>query len=166
MRWLVRLLRRGAAAEACEAVAEVGADGADLERPWLHRWDYLPKRSAGQDFTPRDYHEARKRAAEVARLTLGGALWSELERDGHLDVPSRRYPGITYRLRVGRRIEVKCARGVRSPWPMPFLCINPEYPLPELEFFAQLYLYVRDREDVILRVAAPQPWDQALGRTF
>jgi hypothetical protein len=25
---------------------------------------------------------------------------------------------------------------------------------------------VRDREDVVLRVAAPQPWDQALGRTF
>jgi len=46
------------------------------------------------------------------------------------------------------------------------LCINPAYPLPEEEFFAQLYLYVRDREDVIVRVAAPQPWDQALGRTF
>jgi hypothetical protein len=25
---------------------------------------------------------------------------------------------------------------------------------------------VRDREDLVRRVAAPQPWDQALGRTF
>ena len=24
----------------------------------------------------------------------------------------------------------------------------------------------RDREDIILKVAAPQPWDQSLGRTF
>ncbi len=45
-------------------------------------------------------------------------------------------------------------------------CINPTYPLPEAEFFAHLYLYVRDREEEIIRVAAPQPWDQTLGRTF
>lgn len=166
MRWLIRLFRGGAVADESGTVAVPGADGSDLERPWLARWDYLPKRTAGQDFTRHDYIEARQRAAEVARLTLGDALWADLERDGHLDVPSRHHPGITYRLRVGRRIEVKCARGVRSPWPMPFLCINPEYPLPELEFFAQLYLYARDREQIILRVAAPQPWDQALGRTF
>jgi hypothetical protein len=25
---------------------------------------------------------------------------------------------------------------------------------------------VRDQEDEVIRVAAPQPWDQALGRTF
>jgi hypothetical protein len=25
---------------------------------------------------------------------------------------------------------------------------------------------VRDREDIVRRVAAPQPYDQALGRTF
>jgi hypothetical protein len=81
-------------------------------------------------------------------------------------VPSRRRPGLTYRLRVGRRIEVLCAPGAHSPWPWDYLCINPTYPLPEEEFFAQLYLYVRDDEERVLRVAAPQPWDQALGRTF
>ena len=81
-------------------------------------------------------------------------------------MPSTLQPGLTYRLRVGRRIEVRCAPGVRSPWPLPYLCINPTYPLPEEEFFAQLYLYVHDREDIVRRVAAPQPWDQALGRTF
>jgi hypothetical protein len=31
--------------------------------------------------------------------------------------------------------------------------------LPEEEFVAQLYLYVRDREELVRRVAAPQPWD-------
>ena len=137
-----------------------------LERPWLARWDHLPKRSAGPGFTRADYAEARLRAREVARATLGDDLWQTLLDQGHLDVPSRRIPGMTYRLRVGRRIEVRCEPGVRSPWYYSYLCINPTYPLPEEEFFAHLYLYVRDREDIVLRVAAPQPWDQTLGRTF
>jgi len=125
-----------------------------------------PSAAPGADFTRVDYATARIRAPEVARATLGEALWAQLQRQGYLDVPSTLQPGLTYRLRVGRRIEVRCAPGVRSPWPAPYLCINPTYPLPEEEFFAQLYLYVRDREDLVRRVAAPQPWDQALGRTF
>jgi hypothetical protein len=137
-----------------------------LERPWLARWDHLPKRSAGPGFTRADYATARERAREVARATLGEDLWAQLHDQGYLDLPSRRIHGMTYRLRVGRRIEVRCAPSVRSPWYYDYLCINPAYPLPEEEFFAQLYLYVRDREDIVLRVAAPQPWDQALGRTF
>jgi hypothetical protein len=146
------------------AVAE--ADDAELERPWLRSWDHLPKRSAGADFTRADYRAARKRAVEVARATLGDDLWADLQRDGYLELPSSLFDGITYRLRVGRRIEVRAEPGYRVPWVYPYLCINPAYPLPELEFFAQLYLYVRDREEEIVRVAAPQPWDQTLGRTF
>lgn len=143
-------------------------DGAvpTLERPWLRRWEHIPKRSAGADFSRADYTAARTRAREVARATLGEVLWAQLQRQGYLDVPSKVQPGLTYRLRIGRRIEVRCAPGVRSPWHSPYLCINPTYPLPEEEFFAHLYLYVRDREDIVRRVAAPQPWDQALGRTF
>jgi len=137
-----------------------------LERPWLRTWNHLPKRSAGADFTRDNYATARTRARQVARATLGEALWAQLQRQGYLDVPSTLQPGLTYRLRVGRRIEVCCAPGVNSPWPTPYLCINPTYPLPEEEFFAHLYLYVRDREDIVRRVAAPQPWDQPLGRTF
>jgi hypothetical protein len=147
------------------------SDGAEagvsrLERPWLRTWDHLPKRRAGSDFTRADYAAARTRAREVARTTLGEDLWTQLQGQGYLDVPSGIQPGLTYRLRVGRRIEVRCEPGVDSPWPWPYLCINPTYPLPEEEFFAQLYLYVRDREDVVRCVAAPQPRDQALGRTF
>ena len=137
-----------------------------IERPWRRRWDYLPRRSAGPGMTRADYRVAHERAREVAQATLGDELWQTLQRQGYLDVPSRRRPGLTYRLRVGRRIEVLCAPGVRSPWHYRWLCINPTYPLPEEEFFAQLYLYARDREDIILKVAAPQPWDQELGRTF
>jgi hypothetical protein len=137
-----------------------------LERPWLRPWDHLPKRSAGADFTRADYAEARDRARAVARATLGEDLWAQLQDQGYLEVPSTRQPGLTYRLRVRRRIEVRCAPGVHSPWPTPYLCINPTYPLPEEEFFAHLYLYMRDREELVRRVAAPQPWDQALGRTF
>jgi hypothetical protein len=140
---------------------------APLETPWLQRsWAHLPKRSAGFDFTAGDYREARERAREVARTTLGDEVWTKLQRQGYLDMPSRYYDGLTYRLRVGRRIEVRHARDVHSPWPERWLCINPRYPLPEEEFFAHLYLYVRDREEEVIRVAAPQPWDQALGRTF
>lgn len=138
-----------------------------LEMPWLQRsWAHLPKRSAGFDFTARDYRQARERARDVARATLGEDLWAKLQRQGYLDMPSRYYDGLTYRLRIGRRIEVRHAHDVHSPWPERWLCINPQYPLPEEEFFAHLYLYLRDREEEVIRVAAPQPWDQALGRTF
>ena len=139
---------------------------ASIERPWRSRWDHLPRRSAGAGMTRADERLAHERAREVARATLGDELWQTLQRQGYLDVPSQRRPGLTYRLRVGRRIEVLCAPGARSPWPYRWLCINPTYPLPEEEFFAHLYLYARDREDIILKVAAPQPWDQSLGRTF
>lgn len=145
----------------------ISASGHDsVEFPWQHRWDHLPKRTAGYGFSARDYEAARRRAQEIARTTLGDRLWNQVQRDGYLDLPSRIYQGVTYRLRIGRRIEVRCEPGVRAPWRHPYLCINPTYPLPEAEFFAHLYLYVRDREDEIIRVAAPQPWDQALGRTF
>jgi hypothetical protein len=137
-----------------------------VEFPWRHRWDHLPKRSAGFGFSGSDYRAARARAEEIARLTLGEELWTRVRRTGYIDLPSGHFPGVTYRLRIGRRIEVRCAPGVRSPWPNPFLCINPTYPLPEVEFFAHLFLYVRDNEDELIRVAAPQPWDQPLGRTF
>jgi hypothetical protein len=154
-----------------EARFFVGGDLPDahsdaVECPWRHRWDHLPKRSAGFGFSVRDYAIAQARAEEIARLTVGEAVWAQIARAGHVDLPSRRFPGITYRLRIGRRIEVRCAPGVRPPWRYPFLCINPTYPLPEAEFFAQLFLYLRDNEDEVIRVAAPQPWDQALGRTF
>ncbi|ETW99709.1 MAG: hypothetical protein ETSY1_14000 [Candidatus Entotheonella factor] len=146
--------------------AETEPGALALERPWLRSWTHLPKRTAGPDFRRADYAAARARAREVARATLGEALWEQLQRQGYLDVPSRLQPGLTYRLRVGQRIEVHCDPGVDSPWPWPYLCINPTYPLPEEEFFAHLYLYVRDNEEHVRRVAAPQPWDQVLGRTF
>lgn len=139
---------------------------AALELPWSRHWHHVGKRSAGPDFRREDYRAARANAREVARDTLGDELWEQLQEQGYLDLPSTQFPGLTYRLRVGLRIEVRCEPGARSPWRFPYLCINPIYPLPEEEFFAQLYLYVRDREQDVIRVAAPQPWDQPLGRTF
>lgn len=141
----------------------------ELERPWLINWQWVPKRSAGPGFGPREYARARGRGAEVARATFGDESWDRLRRQGFLDVPSRRIPGLTYRLRVGRRIQLVWATiddAMRSPWPYDYLCINPTYPLPAVEYAAQLYLYLRDHEDEIIRVAAPQPFDQPLGRVF
>lgn len=137
-----------------------------LELPWARHWYNTPKRSAGPDFSRADYCQARESAREICRATLGEELYALKEAQGYLDLPSKRFAGLTYRLRVGLRIEVRCGPGVRSPWRFPYLCINPTYPLPEEEFFAHLYLYVRDREEEVIRVAAPQPWDQPLGRTF
>jgi hypothetical protein len=62
----------------------VEVDEPTLELPWRFRWDHLPKRSAGFGFTQRDYRDARRRAEEVARATLGDALWFRLRRDGYL----------------------------------------------------------------------------------
>lgn len=146
--------------------AEIVEDGPTLEFPWARHWYHVPKRSAGPDFSRADYRAARENARQIARATLGDDLWEELQEQGYLDLPSNRFEGVTYRLRVGLRIEVRCEPGVRQPWRFPYLCINPTYPLPEEEFFAHLYLYVRDREDEVIKVAAPQPWDQPLGRTF
>ncbi len=143
-----------------------GATAAAVELPWARQWYHVPKRSAGSDFTRADYRAAHANAREIARATLGEELWDRAQEQGYLDLPSKRFDGVTYRLRVGLRIEVLCRPGVRPPWRFPYLCINPTYPLPEEEFFAHLYLYVRDREDDVIRVAAPQPWDQPLGRTF
>lgn len=145
---------------------DLAEDDRPVELPWQHSWHHLPKRTAGYGFTKRDYDAARRRAEEIAKSTLGDGLWAGLQRDGYLELASHIYPGITYRLRVGRRIEVRCRPGTPMPWRYPYLCINPVYPLPEMEFFAHLYMYVRDFEEEIVRVAAPQPWDQALGRTF
>ena len=88
--------------------------------------------------------------------------WDDLQRDGVLlDLPSKLFHGVTYRLRVGRRIEVRAARRRDDAVVKAYLVrINPTYPLPELEFVAHLFLCCPGREEEIVRVAAPQPWDQ------
>ena len=54
------------------------ADNLIVERPWLGRWEHIPRRSAGWDFTRADYAVARQRAREVARATLGEECWADL----------------------------------------------------------------------------------------
>ncbi|HEY3081588.1 MAG TPA: hypothetical protein VGM69_16985 [Chloroflexota bacterium] len=144
-------------------------DRCNVERPWLISWHAVPKRSAGPGFGPSDYARARERAELIARTTLGEEGWDRLRREGHLDLRSRIFDGLTYRLRVGRRVQLLWddpLQALRSPWPFEWLCINPTYPLPAAEFTAQLYLYLRDREEDVVRIGAPQPFDQALGRCF
>jgi hypothetical protein len=137
-----------------------------LELPWLLSWESTELRSAGRGFSRADYRAARHRAQEAARATLGDGLWAILQQQGYLELPSQRVPGRRYRLRVGRRIEVRDEEGRREPGRRSFLCVNPRYPLPEVEFFAQLYLYLRDREEEVLAVAIPQYYDAEIGRTF
>lgn len=144
-------------------------DQTGLERPWLVSWHTVPKRSAGPGFGPEEYARARERAEDVARATLGDECWERLRHEGHLDLRSTLFTGLTYRLRVGRRVQLLWddpRQSLRSPWPFEWLCVNPTYPLPAAEFTAQLYLHLRDREAAVIRIAAPQPFDQALGRCF
>jgi hypothetical protein len=140
-----------------------------VERPWLVSWHAVPKRSAGPGFGPSDYARAREKGERVAQLTLGDESWGQLRRRGYVDLRSRLFEGLTYRLRIGRRVQLvwdNPSQALRSPWPFEWLCVNPTYPLPAAEFTAQLYLYLRDREEDVVRIAAPQPFDQALGRCF
>jgi hypothetical protein len=165
--WIKRFF--GRTGEDQSSSSESASSQWELERPWLINWQWVPKRSAGPGFGPRDYARARARGAEIARSTLGIEAWDHLRRHGYVDVVSQRLPGLTYRVRVGRRIQLIWDSGdlaARSPWPYEYLCINPTYPLPAVEYAAQLYLYLRDREEEVIRVAAPQPFDQPLGRVF
>ena len=50
-------------------------------------------------------------------------------------------------------------RGSR-PQAFRYLCVYPQYPLPKLEFLAQLFISLRDREAAVLEVALPQ-WEDA-----
>lgn len=113
---------------------------------------------------------ARIRGREVARLTLGDTLWEELCCQGYLDVRSTYIPGLTYRIRVGHRVQLLWDRPENArciPWPAQgYLCIQPTYPLPAVEFAAQLYLYLRDREPAVIRVAVPQAADGPVRRVF
>src|SRR6266540_3715647 len=101
-RWLIG---SGSEPTLAESVSSDDDDADEIERPWLRSWDHLPKRTAGTDFTRSDYRSARRRAIEVARATLGDDLWADLQRDGYLELPSTLFDGVTYRMRVGRRIE-------------------------------------------------------------
>jgi len=49
-----------------EWAAGIKSDMPGLERPWLRRWDHLPKRRAGADFTRADYAAARATLAKCA----------------------------------------------------------------------------------------------------
>src|SRR5258708_40250377 len=72
-----------------------------VERPWRYYWDHLPKRTAGADFSARDYQQARQRAAEGARTTLGDELWRQPMQDRRTDVPPPRHTRAAYSLRGG-----------------------------------------------------------------
>ncbi len=141
----------------------LGHDG-EIERPWLiEPWRIAPVRGG---FASSALARARARGAEVARLTLGEETWNQLRAQGYLDVRSKYIPGLTYRLRVGRRVQLlwetpEAARRMRWPY-RGYLCINPTYPLPAVEFAAHLYLYLRDQEEKVIRVAAPQAADDAI----
>src|SRR5262249_40123375 len=122
-------LRRWLTAEPPEAADSTNAKP-ELERPWLVNWQWVPKRSAGPGFGPHDYARARARGAEVARATIGDDAWDRLRRQGYLDARSSILVGLTYRLRVGRRIQLiwdSIEAAERSPWPFDYLCVNPTY---------------------------------------
>lgn len=158
--WLTHLFATRAADDAFAPARGV------IERPWLQEpWQ-------ANASMPSYFHvsAARSRGEAVARLTLGEALWSEFCKQGFLDVPSAIVPGLSYRLRPGHRIQLlwvsrEAAHQMRWPY-HGYLCVQPTYPLPAIEFLAQLYLYLRDREEYLIRIAIPQASDDAISSVF
>jgi hypothetical protein len=145
-----------------------GRPSGEVERPWqLALWElpyvYAPLGTGARA-------RARIRGTHVARHTLGEAVWHHLQQQGYLDVRSTHIPGLTYRVRVGRRVQLlwdhpEAARLI--PWPVHgYLCIQPTYPLPAVEFAAQLVLYLNGDEAKVIRVAIPQAADGPLRRVF
>ena len=137
IRWMPRVRRLDNAQ--C-AGARRSAD--DIDRPWLarERWPWFPTVA----LTASENAEVQARAADVARRAMGDTAWEQLQHQGYLDVQSRTVPGLTYRLRVGRRLQLiwdSPELRQHSSWQFDYLCVNPTYPLPAVEFTAQLFLY-------------------------
>ena len=123
-----------------------------VEWPWRYRWDHLPKRSAGFGFSGRDYDAARARAEEIAphprRRPLDARPARRLRRSPLGSLPRRH-------LSPANRTP---HRGPLRPWSPASVAAavplhQPDLPLTEAEFFAHLYLYARDNEDELIRVA-------------
>ena len=137
---------------------------ANLIRPWASRgWPCMLSMAEQQ--------EARARAMEVARLTVGEEVWAVFMRWGYIELPSAAEPGTCYRLRPARRVEIQVDaltslgrrdhRRTRA-----YLCVYPTYELPAVEFLAQLYLRLRDDEQCVLATGRLQPGDGLIPNVF
>lgn len=139
----------------------------ELERPWLTSGlrTWFPPVA----LTSLLNAEVRAKAADVARRTMGDAAWEQLHNQGYLDVRSCCIPGLTYRLRVGRRLQLLWDSPEfreASPWRFGYLCVNPTYPLPAVEFTAHLFLYLSESETQVVQVAVPQSEDGSVANVF
>lgn len=123
-----------------------------IERPWLP-WAGVYYGRLG--LSPAEVVEARARAKEVAARILGATAWNTLQHQGYLDIPSRFYTGVHYRVRPGRRIEITLTEPAKAddlPWGgRRYLCVYPRYDLPEIEFAAQCVLRLRADEAQVLQ---------------
>jgi hypothetical protein len=173
-----------------------GANGPSLVRPvarfrnWLRSLRPASPRAAGEDWPERAGSRqdgerddpaagpgggaaaaagAALGASEVARLTRGDELGDQLRQRGYLEVRPNQLHGLTYRVQVGRRVQLLWERSPgrrQSPWPYDYLCITPTYPLPAEVFAAQFYLSLRDREEEVIQVGIPQPHDDRISHVF
>ncbi len=134
-----------------------------FERPWgSHGWPGAP------GFVER--RQARQRAMEVARLTVGAEVWAAFVRDGYIYLPSVATPGTYYRLRPARRVEIRGAQADADPWlggpTHSYLCVYPTYELPAVEFLGHLYLQLRDDERRVLAIGRIQSSDGPIPNVF
>ncbi|HZS92219.1 MAG TPA: hypothetical protein VFE42_32630 [Chloroflexota bacterium] len=133
-----------------------------VERPWG------PRRWSGA-LSSAERRQARERAIEVARLTVGAEVWAAFMRDGYIDLPSAAEPGTCYRLRPARRVEIRRARPDAKPrggQTHSYLCVYPMYELPAVEFLGHLYLQLRDDERRVLAIGNLQPGDGPIPNVF
>ncbi len=114
---------------------------------------------------PTEVQHVRRREAAVVETTLSPADLHQLQLQGYLEIASALHDGRVYRLRPGRRIEVRCPED-HPQCPLAYLCVLPSYPLPAGEFLAQMAVYLRGAE---LRVLSTGRWmatDASIPNTF
>ena len=93
-----------------------------------------------------------ERADQLLRDVLGESQYLRFKTLGYLDLPSRKFPGRTYRLDVSGNLSY------RDPGETAFntsLCVQPQEEVPRDDQVAMRYLLVTADEDRLLQVANP-----------
>ncbi len=114
---------------------------------------------------PTEAHHVRDREAAVLEATLSPSDVEQLRIDGYLEIASAIHAGRVYRLRPGRRIEVRCPSD-HDQCPVTYLCVLPTYPLPAGEFLAHTAVYLRGAEGRVLSTGRWMATDAAIPNTF
>lgn len=100
-----------------------------------------------------EVREADRRATLLLRAVLGEPSYQEFVRKGHIEVPSRLYPGRAYLIKQWpEKVEV-----VEKGRTVAVLCAEPESDVPPADLIVIHKLMIEDNEQEFLRIANKIP---------